>query len=134
MTPTGRRGLPPRGDDPPSRPLAQPPDPCDIDIPDDPTEALDMAGRHVERVVQYRTRGQSQLPTVVDHRRHGTRVELEAQLGELASGARLHLTVTAHHASTLRWVVVGTACATVLSLVSVSGAVYAVAWLLMGAR
>lgn len=60
------------------------------------------------------------------------RVELQAQVGELATGARLHLTVTAHHAHTLRWVVVGTACATLLSLVAVSAATYAVAWLLLG--
>lgn len=82
----------------------------------------------------HRPRGASQLPTTVDPARQAglARVELQAQVGELATGARLHLTVTAHHAHTLRWVVVGTACATLLSLIAVSAATYAVAWLLLG--
>lgn len=68
----------------------------------------------------------------MDRSRQGTRVELQAQVGELATGARLHLTVTAQHATTLRWVVVGTACATGLSLAALAAAAYAATWLFLG--
>lgn len=77
-------------------------------------------------------RGASQMPTEVDPARRRTGIELEAQVEQLADGARYHLVVTAHHSHVLRWVVVGVACATVLSLVAVASAAYSVAWLVLG--
>lgn len=111
-------------------------------MPDDPTEALDRASRVFERVVAYtpvgapvhRPRGESQLPTTVDPARRAglASIELQAQVGQLATGSRLHVSVTVHHATILRWVVPATACATVLALAAFAAAAFAASAVYLG--
>lgn len=138
----------PRGD-PQSRPLPAPPDSAEVD---DPTEAYDQAVRDVERVVRYQARGVSQAPTVIDPARRPLPLDVQAQLDGLTSsvkkqlvGSKLHYRITTEHTyelgelrqrdaagqDALRWVIVGTVCATLLSLAAVAGVAYTVGWLLL---